>query len=125
MTDKTLNQHIADAIASLKAANDIQRAWSASARRNGYAAAFRDAPEVAEADVVRKWNARTPDTHISRSSDYDLQVSKLVSALRDATDFVDDAVKSWAMGSLELENARCVRERIDAALAAFQEASND
>ena len=80
MTDKTLNQHIADAIASLKAANDIQRAWSASARRNGYAAAFRDAPEVAEADVVRKWNARTPDTHISRSSDYDLQVSKLVEA---------------------------------------------
>ena len=47
MTDKTLNQHIADAIASLKAANDMRRDWNANAKRNGYAAAFRNPPEIA------------------------------------------------------------------------------
>lgn len=41
----------------------------------------------------------------------------LLAALRDATDFVDDAVKQWPVGSLELENARVVRERIEAAIA--------
>ena len=40
----------------------------------------------------------------------------LLAALREATDFVDDAIKQWPVGSLELENARVVRKHIDAAI---------
>lgn len=41
----------------------------------------------------------------------------LLAALHEATDFVDDAIKQWPAGSLELENARVIREHIDAAIA--------
>ena len=42
----TINQNIEAAIAGLKAYNDMQAAWRANANAGGYAAHFRDCPNI-------------------------------------------------------------------------------
>ena len=41
-----LTSHIEAAIAGLKAYNDIQSAWRANVKAGGYAAHFKDAPQI-------------------------------------------------------------------------------
>lgn len=45
---KTYHQLANEAIAALKALNDVDRAWNASAQKGGYASHFRDKPQLAD-----------------------------------------------------------------------------
>jgi len=45
---KTHHQLANEAIAALKALNDVDRAWNASAQKGGYASHFRDKPQLAD-----------------------------------------------------------------------------
>jgi len=44
----TINQHIEAAIAGLKAYNAMQSAWRENCRAGGYAAHFKDAPDISD-----------------------------------------------------------------------------
>ena len=45
---KTYHQLANEAIAALKALNDVDRAWNASAQKGGYASHFKDKPQLAD-----------------------------------------------------------------------------
>ena len=45
---KTYHQLANEAILALKALNDVDRAWNASAKKNGYASHFKDKPQLAD-----------------------------------------------------------------------------
>lgn len=45
---KTYHQIANEAIAALKALNDVDRAWNASAQKGGYASHFKDKPQLAD-----------------------------------------------------------------------------
>lgn len=45
---KTYHQLANEAIAALKALNDVDRAWNASAKKGGYASHFKDKPQLAD-----------------------------------------------------------------------------
>lgn len=45
---KTYHQLANEAILALKALNDVDRAWNASAQKGGYASHFKDKPQLAD-----------------------------------------------------------------------------
>ena len=45
---KTYHQRANEAILALKALNDVDRAWNASAQKGGYASHFKDKPQLAD-----------------------------------------------------------------------------